>query len=178
MGAVNSAYCPEPGRPMTSFQQPDGLLSLREKTWAGLVSVAMLGATLSPLIYQRDGFPLSNYPMFSTKREVRTRVFHVVGRSADGSARPLEPALLGTDEVMQAHQVASLAARSTAAATELCTRVATVTARSPDYAAVTQVELRVDTFDSVAYWEGKPSHQGGRAIATCPVVRSHQDAPR
>ena len=64
----------------------------RERGWAALFATAMLGALLYPLRQYRrprrertDGFPLSYYPMFSTRRGETKRIKYVIAVRQDGS---------------------------------------------------------------------------------------------
>ena len=57
---------------------------LGTRVFAAVVSIALLGATLEPLIRKpwEDGFPLSPYPMFAFKRPTKMH------RAAIGSTAP------------------------------------------------------------------------------------------
>src|SRR5690606_11333539 len=81
----------------------------RERVWAALVSTVMLAAVAWPAVRGSDGFPLSNYPMFSRPKDSIVQVYHVVAHSREGRHRPLPPAVLGTDEIMQAYQTVKFA---------------------------------------------------------------------
>jgi len=141
-----------------------------ERAWAMGVSVAMLSAVAWPAVRGTDGFPLSNYPMFSQPKDPVARVFHVVGHSQRGDHRPLPPEALGTDEIMQAFQTVKLAIRSQSAA-ELCERVARTIHRDPAYDDLDRLEVRTDSFDTVAYWFGDRRPRHTEVAAACPVVR-------
>jgi hypothetical protein len=142
----------------------------RERLWWTAVSVVVLAAMLSPLLRGRDGFPLSNYPMFAEPRDTVVMIRHVVGVTAQGRSRPLPPAALGTDEIMQASQIATIAARRRARAADLCVRVADELRRSGEsYADIVAVEVRSDEYDAIAYWLGERTPQRGELHASCPV---------
>lgn len=144
----------------------------RERVYWACTSVLMLALVAWPLARGRDGFPLSNYPMFSKPRAREAVVRHTVGITPDGRSRPLPPAALGTDEVMQASQSASLASKSPAHAADLCARVAAELARRGEaFADIAEVELRTDRFDIIAYWEGERTPSGGETHARCEVPR-------
>jgi len=140
-----------------------------------LLAAGLLGATLWPLTRHpsAEGFPLSTYPMFASHRPRLQTVDHVVARAgAGGDPAPVRPALLGTDEVMQAVAlVRGAIARGPGAAHELCTRVAARIAASTDAAdaALTEVEVRSDSYDAVAYFAGDRRARGGRVHARCRV---------
>src|SRR5688572_19095719 len=61
----------------------------RGKLTAAYMSLAMVGAVLWPIQENwrddpRDDFPLSYYPMFSTKRKPVETFYYVLARDADG----------------------------------------------------------------------------------------------
>ena len=92
-----------------------------ERAYAAVVSTAVLGAMLWPVVRGSDGFPLSNYPMFSREKDPVAVIHHVIAISDAGNHRPLEPEHLGTDEIMQASQTAKLAVQGRRA-DDLCQR--------------------------------------------------------
>ncbi|MBC8067484.1 MAG: hypothetical protein IAG13_04050 [Deltaproteobacteria bacterium] len=144
----------------------------RERAYWACVSVVMLALVAWPMVRGRDGFPLSNYPMFSKPRAREAVVRHAVGITSDGRSRPLPPATLGTDEVMQASQSASLASKSPARAAEMCTRIAAeLLRRGESFADIAEVELRTDRFDTISYWQGERTPSGGETHARCEVPR-------
>jgi hypothetical protein len=114
---------------------------------AASISIALLGATLSPLARDPadDGFPLSTYPMFASPREVVQTIDYAIGETATGERRVLSPELVGTREVLQAYAViAGAVARGEAAA--LCRAIAR---RVPAEIAIVRVVR--GTHDAVAY---------------------------
>ena len=142
-----------------------------EHVHAVVLSTAVLAAVLSPLFRDppRDGFPLSNYPMFSAhKKDPGARISHVVAVSREGRHRPVGPDLVGTDEVMQSHQTIKVAVRRGESAA-LCERVAARVSAEPDFADVASLEVRTDVYDVFAYFEGERTASGTRVHARCPV---------
>ncbi|MGH1345015.1 MAG: hypothetical protein ACRBN8_25875 [Nannocystales bacterium] len=142
----------------------------RWRLWAGTVALAMTSAIVWPVIPDKDSFPLSNYPMFSTPKTTRAKIYHLVGFTPTGQGMPLSPSMLDTDEIMQAYQTAKLAIRG-GRAQRLCEETALRVASSDDFADVTRVEVRIDVFDAVHYWEGDRSTEHSRVIAKCGVQR-------
>lgn len=69
-----------------------------------LISIVLLAATLSPLHRDPldDGFPLSTYPMFASKRSTKLGIAYALGVRADGTSYPLPSEVTGTGEVLQA----------------------------------------------------------------------------
>ncbi len=142
----------------------------RWRLWAGAVALAMTAAIGWPLVPDEDSFPLSNYPMFSTPKTTQAKIFHVVGFTPDGRGMPLSPSMVDTDEIMQAYQTVKLAIRG-GRAQALCEASARRVAGSEDFADVTRLEVRIDVFDAVRYWEGDRSTERTRIVAKCEVRR-------
>lgn len=144
----------------------------RERTAWAVASVVVLAALLSPLVRGRDGFPLSNYPMFAEPRDTSVKIRHVIGVTADARVRPLPPRMLGTDEIMQANQIALFAAKHKQRAAELCTRTAAeIAARGDDWRDIVRVEVRTDEYDAIRYWLEDRTPLRGRVHAECEVRR-------
>lgn len=140
----------------------------RHRVWAAVFGIGILGAMLWPLTRGSDGFPLSNFPMFSRAKDSVAVIHHVIALSSEGHHRPLLPEHLGTDEIMQASQTAKLAVQD-GTAEDLCRRAAANVAEDDDYADATHVQVRVDWFDAIAYWTGDRSPRRSVVAATCPV---------
>jgi hypothetical protein len=137
----------------------------RAAWWCG--GVGLVAALLWPLVVGRDGFPLSNYPMFSGKKQAQAKVSHVVVRWADGTSQAVAPAMLGTREIMQASQIARAAAKDGARANDLCARVAERVVADEAYAGVVAVEVRTDDYDTIAYWAGDRQPRKTKVHARC-----------
>lgn len=134
-------------------------------------SVGLLLAVLYPILRDppRDGFPLSNYPMFSHgRRDAQTELGHVVGFSREGRHRPVPPELLGTEEIMQAYQTVRVAIRR-GHAKALCQRTAERVQAEPAFADLERLEVRTDTYDALAYFDGDTKPRATRIHARCPV---------
>jgi hypothetical protein len=135
------------------------------------VVVAVAVVVLSPALRAspRDGFPLSNYPMFATDVGRTARVDTAVGVRADGSTARLSPLLVtGTDEViLAASTVTNAFAAGQARTAGLCEEIAArVAARRTD---VVQVRLATETYDAVDYFDGTTAPTTVEVHATCPV---------
>jgi len=74
---------------------------------AGLISIALIGATLSPMARDPadDGFPLSTYPMFASPRDTVQTLNYAIGETAQGERRAIEPRWVGSRQVLQAQAV-------------------------------------------------------------------------
>ena len=146
-----------------------------ERWYAAIVSTVVLGAVISPIVpaEQEDGFPLSNYPMFSrAPDDSRVALAHVVGWSSRGEHRPIEPGLVETEEVMQAMQTIKVAAqKGAAAAADLCTQTAARVAEDDDYADIDTLEVRTDRYDVLTYFSEGRAPLATQVHARCAVVR-------
>lgn len=125
---------------------------------AVLVAVAALVAVLWPVARQPqvDGFPLSNYPMFTQLRPRVTTIDLAVGVDDDGGDVRLDPGLVGgTIEVIQAVATVGRSIR-TGTTTALCDEVAARVAGS-GRVEVVEVVIATDHYDVVdALAEGAP----------------------
>jgi hypothetical protein len=144
------------------------------RVYAGLVSLLLIGATLSPLRHDprragSDDFPLSTYPMFAWPRPTRLTLDYVVGWTAAGERWHVPPSAIGSSEVLQAKRLVERAvAGGPEAMAELCARVAArVRARRDDIVAVAIV---TGTHDALAVLE-RGALGPERERARCAVVR-------
>jgi hypothetical protein len=118
------------------------------------VSLALVAATLEPLVRDPydDGFPLSTYPMFATKRETKQTFHYALGVTSTGQRRTLSPALIGSNEVLQALRVIEGAVgRGTVATRALCETIATRVATDDDFTDVVAIRIVTGTHDAVDY---------------------------
>ena len=121
---------------------------------AGVVSIALIGATLSPLVREPrdDGFPLSTYPMFAWKRPTRLTMSYAIGVTARGERRYLSPRIVGSGEVLQARAIVERAvARGGKELTAFCQKVAANVARIDRFAEVTRIRVLTGTHDSIEF---------------------------
>jgi hypothetical protein len=127
--------------------------SERTKARVALI-IAVVVVFVVPLVLDRDSFPLSTYPMFSSRRTSTEVVDTAVARTADDSTTwRLDPErIAATDEVIIAAVTVSEAVRD-GSADELCREIAgRVQDNGPDGAAV--VEVVTERFDAVTWFEG------------------------
>ena len=113
----------------------------------------LAGVVVSPALAEnpKDDYPLSTYPMFSSKKDRQTTVDQLVVKVKEGEEVILGPRYVGTDEVLQARATISRAVRGGAqTSSELCKQVAGRVAGK--VAGATEVELRTVTFDAIAYF--------------------------
>jgi hypothetical protein len=115
------------------------------------------------MINQHDSFPLSPYPMFSSRRTTTESVDTAVFVDTSGSIFRLNPEIIaGTDEVILAAQTVShsIANRMTA---QLCAEI-----RDRFDAETTgQIEIVTEVFDAVNWYAGDKSPISRTVHATC-----------
>ncbi len=120
--------------------------------FAAVVSIALLGATLEPLIREpwEDGFPLSPYPMFAFKRPTKLSMEYAFGLTASGERKALTPRIVGSSEVLQALTVLQRA-RSRGELPQLCATIAGRVAEIEHYDDVTEIRVVNGTHDAVDF---------------------------
>jgi hypothetical protein len=145
---------------------------MRTATWSYIVGAAMLIAVTAPLtgLATADSFPVSDYPMFSFKRDTPVAsIAHAVGVTAAGDRTTLPPRAVGTDEVIQAFETFRQAVRNgDAALAALCQDIAARVA-ADGYATI---EITSDTFDAIEYLDGARTPDSTVIHASCPVLPS------
>ncbi|WP_438009332.1 hypothetical protein WME89_12010 [Sorangium sp. So ce321] len=143
------------------------------RAYAYGVTAGLLLLMLAPLFRRPpvDSFPLSTYPMFSWGRhDARTAVERAVGVDSRGGRRPIPPRLVGSEEVLQAKATLAQSIRQGARATRaLCRGIAARVAEQSGQADLVSVEIRTDTFDAVAFFEGQEAPIDSKLHATCKV---------
>jgi hypothetical protein len=126
----------------------------RARAVAAVVSLSLLGATLWPALGnpRDDGFPMSTYPMFASKRPTLQTYRYALGETASGQRRVLQPILVGTGEVLQAIRVIDRAlASGRPEARRLCEAIAMRVAVADDFSDVVAIRLVTGTHDAVEY---------------------------
>lgn len=127
---------------------------LSVRAYPAIVATILVGLALSPLARAPldDDFPLSTYPMFATPRSTRLTLDYAVAIAADGSRRPVPPALVGSREVLQARAILERAvADGPAAAAALCAQIATRARDDDALAGAVAIAIVTGTHDAVAY---------------------------
>jgi hypothetical protein len=143
---------------------------MRGRAIAVITAVVLL-VVLSPALRAspRDGFPLSNYPMFATDVGRTAVVDTARGLRADGSTVRLSPRLVtGTDEViLAASTVTNAVAAGPDRTSRLCDEIAgRLVGSRPD---VVQVRIATETLDAVDWFDGHTTPTSVEVRATCPV---------
>lgn len=118
-----------------------------------LISLALVGATLSALHRAPldDGFPISTYPMFASRRGVVVELEYALGVTAHGKTRSLPASFSGSSEVLQAAVIYEDAVHAGGKRlAPLCQAVAREVAADPDLADVVAVRIVHASHDSLA----------------------------
>jgi hypothetical protein len=125
---------------------------LGTRVFAAVVSIALLGATLEPLIRKpwEDGFPLSPYPMFAFKRPTKLSMEYAFGVTSTGERRTLTPRLVGSGEVLQALTVLQRA-KARRELPQLCATIAGRVAEVARFADVVEIRIVTGTHDAVDF---------------------------
>lgn len=145
----------------------------RARIPAAVISLALIGATLWPLANdpRDDGFPLSTYPMFASRRPTVQTYRYALGETAAGERRILHPRVVGTGEILQALRVIQRAvAAGRAEAAKLCTAIASRVANDDAFRDVVAIRIVTGTHDAVDYLA---RDQVGREVELlrCEVTR-------
>jgi len=135
------------------------------RTWA-VVVVVVVGVV--PLILNRDSYPLSTYPMFSSNRTTREPVDTAVLIGADGEESRLSPLIIaGTDEpIIATVTVGNAIAQGTA--DELCSDISL----RLDAESTGRIEIITVIYDALEWFAGRRDPVQRLVHATCSV-----DAP-
>jgi|SRR5829696_1486490 len=143
---------------------------MRGRAIAVITAVVVL-VVLSPAMRAdpRDGFPLSDYPMFATDVGRTAVVDTAMGLRVDGSTVVLSPRLVtGTDEViLAASTVSNAVAAGGDRPDRLCAEIAG--RLDPSRADVVQVRIATEAIDAVDWFDGGASPSAVEVRATCPV---------
>ncbi len=128
----------------------------RHKALSSL-AVVLIVVGVVPLALDRDSFPLSTYPMFSSRRTTAEPVDTAVGITADGSVARLSPTMIaGTDEIIIATVTVGKALADGTAA-ELCSDIAGRISGSnltSGEGRIVAVEVVTERFDAVQWYDG------------------------
>jgi hypothetical protein len=149
----------------------------RGKGLAGAASLLMIGAVLWPVTQNwrkepKDGFPLSYYPMFSTKRSERARVHYLVGFGTRGERQPIPYTYAGTGGLNQVRRQINRVVRGGRADT-LCRIVAAKVAQDEEerFAGVVTVQVVTGDYRLTDYFTGNRDPVSECVRASCPVER-------
>ncbi len=164
----------EPSAPNQPSSPPRDHHTTRHRVFSWAVGVALIGAVMMPPFRDPpiDSFPLSTYPMFSTKRE-RAVLDQAVGLNAAGESRPLPPGAVASGEVMQAAMTLRRAARGgRKTSARLCREVAERLTSIDDLDDIERVQIISALWDPVAFFAvDDPKPLESKVRAECEVTR-------
>lgn len=117
--------------------------------------LGLVGVVLSPLGWPRgrDDYPLSPYPMFTTRREREVTVRHVLALDEMGVVRPIGPDLVGNGAVIHAAATVRRAVES-GGADALCRLVAARLAAGHLAPGTREIWVATSVFDLETYFVG------------------------
>lgn len=145
---------------------------------ARAVTLAAVGAVLWPIkenwrAEPRDSFPLSYYPMFSTRRPKRVSITYLVSVDDQGRRRHVPYLYAGRGGLNQVRRQINRMVRS-GQAERLCEAVAAELARRPDARCPNVVTVQVVTgrYRLASYFAGDRAPLSERVLASHPVERA------
>ncbi len=151
---------------------------LSEKTLPALFSFFLIVLILSPIIENwrtkpTDSFPLSYYPMFTTKRGATETVTHLVGLDESGNRYLIPHRFAGTGGMNQVRKQISKSARN-ADAPQFCQTIAEkVALRSGErYGKIVKVLILSGEYNLNDYFAGAKNPVAEKIHIECPVQRN------
>ena len=149
----------------------------KERSLAALFSLVMIGVVLSPIVENgrdrpQDSFPLSYYPMFTTKRGATYNVTYLAASDAAGHRQGLSYRLAGSGGFNQVRRQIRKTARD-GRADQLCACVAAKLAPrdGEPYIDLIDVHVLTGTFDIARYFSGDKMPVKEKIHATCSIER-------
>jgi hypothetical protein len=132
-----------------------------------LVTLAVVGALIAPVVANHDSFPLSTYPMYARTRPTEVDIVTAVGIDSSGHDVPLSMSVLAAtdDPLIAESRLRTAAAGGTAVRMAMCEEIA---ARSGD--GVVGVRLVTERHDVVRRASGKDSRLGVEVHAECEIA--------
>ena len=138
-----------------------------------VVTAAVLAALAAPVVLDRDGIPLSTYPMYAGDRGREIALVTANALDADGERHRLSPRLIGRSDdplvVAGELRAAVRADRAGERCAEIASRVATSGVGRPDVSPLRAIEVVTELHDTVDRASGRTSLRRRIAHATCEV---------
>ena len=148
------------------------------KLWALLLSLALIGAVLSPMRQNwrpkpHDSFPLSYFPMFSARRKAVESFYYLVARDENGARYLIPYLLIGLAGENQTRRQIDRMVREHRAP-ELARSVARHLARENEkpWSHVATVAVVRGSYALDDYFHGRKKPVSERTLASCSVKRS------
>lgn len=149
------------------------------KLLPALFSIFLVLLVLSPIVENfrakaTDGFPLSHFPMFTSKRDATENVTHLVGLDADGNRHVIPHRFAGTGGMNQVRKQIGKSARNKEDAPKLCQTVAENVAErnSKRYAKIVKVVVVSGEYDLDDYFAGAKNPVEEKIRVDCEVQRN------
>ena len=149
------------------------------KLLPALFSVFLVLLVFSPIIENfrakaTDGFPLSHFPMFTSKRDATENVTHLVGLDADGNRHVIPHRFAGTGGMNQVRKQIRKSARDKEDAPKLCQTVAENVAerRGERYAKIVKVVVVSGDYNLNDYFAGAKNPVEEKVRVDCEVRRN------
>jgi hypothetical protein len=137
-----------------------------------LITTGVVGALIAPVVLDRDGFPLSTYPMYSRARGDAVTFATAQAVDASGMVATLTLAVIGDsdDPLIVAGELreAIRDGRAEQRCVEIALRAAEWDGLAPGTATI---EVVTERHDVVAQVEGASSLLDRTVHASCPVTR-------
>ena len=135
-----------------------------------VITAGVIGALVAPVVFDRDGFPLSTYPMYSRTRGDAVTFATAQVVDADGTTSPLTLEVIGDsdDPLIVAGELRD--AIGDGRAGQRCTEIARRAAGWSDLGAgAVTIEVVTERRDVVAHVQGEPSLLERTVHASCEV---------
>ena len=144
---------------------------MNRRVLAALFSIAVLAIVAWPVLGspRDDSFPLSTYPMFATFRPTKLTVGYPLGVTKNGERRYLNPAMLGSGEILQALNIFARA-RNRGELSALCKTVAERVTERSRFDDVVEIRMMQGTHEAVEFLV-RDKLGTERELAKCPVLR-------
>jgi len=146
------------------------------KLLPALFSIFLILLVLSPIIENwrakpTDGFPLSHFPMFTSKRDETANVTHLVGLDMNGNRYVIPHRFAGTGGMNQVRKQISKSARNKEDAPKLCQTVAEKVAqrRSERYSKIVKVVIVSGEYNLNDYFAGAKNPVEEKIRVVCEV---------
>lgn len=136
------------------------------------VTSAVVAALIAPVVFDRDSFPLSTYPMYSRARSGESTLITARGITTDGATRELTPTLIGDSDDPLVVVGRLRAALSAGRGDVRCAEIAARVGGRDSLDDVASIEIVAERHDTVARTLDVDSLIEREVRATCEVERS------
>ncbi len=152
------------------------------KLMAVLISLVTIAAVLSVMgryseTRPRDSFPLSHYPMFSTKRPDVATVHHAVGIDMEGQYHPIPTRFVGSGGMNTIRkQIRKIVRSGRQRSQQLCLRIAKNIAQDSSKALGHVVRLQIITgrYSIKDYYRGQTQPLVRQVHSTCDIPKGEK----